>query len=39
LWVNFGADYYGVGHDMLNCAKAVTNGVIPLVGVFCLDFI
>ena len=39
LGVNFGADYYGVVPDMLNFAKAVTNGVIPLGGVICRDFI
>jgi beta-alanine--pyruvate transaminase len=31
----FGADYYGVVPDMLNFAKCVTNGVIPLGGVIC----
>ncbi|MBC7444479.1 MAG: aminotransferase class III-fold pyridoxal phosphate-dependent enzyme [Polaromonas sp.] len=35
LGVNFGADYYGVVPDMLNFAKCVTNGVIPLGGVIC----
>ncbi len=39
LGMNFGADYYGVVPDMLNFAKAVTNGVIPLGGVICRDFI
>ena len=39
LGVNFGADYYGVVPDMLNFAKAVTNGVIPLGGVICRAFI
>jgi len=34
---NFGADYYGVVPDMLNFAKCVTNGVIPLGGVICRD--
>ncbi|MEO6322475.1 MAG: aminotransferase class III-fold pyridoxal phosphate-dependent enzyme, partial [Polaromonas sp.] len=34
---NFGADYYGVVPDMLNFAKCVTNGVIPLGGVICTD--
>ena len=34
---NFGADYYGVIPDMLNFAKCVTNGVIPLGGVICSD--
>jgi beta-alanine--pyruvate transaminase len=37
LGVNFGADYYGVVPDMLNFAKCVTNGVIPLGGVICRD--
>ena len=34
---NFAADYYGVVPDMLNFAKGVTNGVIPLGGVICTD--
>ena len=34
---NFAADYYGVVPDMLNFAKCVTNGVIPLGGVICTD--
>jgi beta-alanine--pyruvate transaminase len=33
----FASDYYGVQPDMLNFAKAVTNGVIPLGGVICTD--
>ena len=37
MGVNFAADYYGVVPDMLNFAKAVTNGVIPLGGVICRD--
>lgn len=37
LGCNFGADYYGVVPDMLNFAKGVTNGVIPLGGVICTD--
>ena len=37
LGCNFGADYYGVVPDMLNFAKCVTNGVIPLGGVICTD--
>ena len=37
LGVNFAADYYGVVPDMLNFAKCVTNGVIPLGGVICTD--
>lgn len=35
----FAADYYGVVPDMLNFAKCVTNGVIPLGGVICRDFL
>ena len=34
---NFASDYYGVVPDMLNFAKCVTNGVIPLGGVICTD--
>ena len=37
LGCNFGADFYGVVPDMLNFAKCVTNGVIPLGGVICSD--
>jgi beta-alanine--pyruvate transaminase len=37
LGTAFGADYYGVVPDMLNFAKCVTNGVIPLGGVICRD--
>ena len=37
LGCNFGADYYGVVPDLLNFAKGVTNGVIPLGGVICSD--
>jgi beta-alanine--pyruvate transaminase len=37
LGCNFGADFYGVVPDMLNFAKGVTNGVIPLGGVICSD--
>ncbi|HSV79975.1 MAG TPA: aminotransferase class III-fold pyridoxal phosphate-dependent enzyme [Ramlibacter sp.] len=33
----FAADFYGVVPDMLNFAKCVTNGVIPLGGVICRD--
>ena len=33
----FASDFYGVQPDMLNFAKAVTNGVIPLGGVICSD--
>jgi beta-alanine--pyruvate transaminase len=39
LGTAFGADFYGVVPDMLNFAKCVTNGVIPLGGVICRDFI
>ena len=39
MGTNFGADFYGVVPDMLNFAKAVTNGVIPLGGVLVRDFI
>ncbi|RYX96887.1 MAG: aminotransferase class III-fold pyridoxal phosphate-dependent enzyme [Comamonadaceae bacterium] len=39
LGTAFGADYYGVVPDMLNFAKCVTNGVIPLGGVICRDHI
>ncbi len=37
LGSNFAADYFGVVPDMLNFAKCVTNGVIPLGGVICRD--
>ena len=37
LGTNFAADYYGVVPDMINFAKCVTNGVIPLGGVICSD--
>ncbi|MDI1272160.1 aminotransferase class III-fold pyridoxal phosphate-dependent enzyme [Polaromonas sp.] len=37
MGTNFAADYYGVVPDMLNFAKCVTNGVIPLGGVICTD--
>jgi beta-alanine--pyruvate transaminase len=37
LGTAFGSDYYGVQPDMLNFAKCVTNGVIPLGGVICTD--
>ena len=39
MGTNFGADFYGVVPDMLNFAKCVTNGVIPLGGVVCRDHI
>ena len=37
LGCNFGADYYGVVPDMINFAKGVSNGVIPLGGVICSE--
>lgn len=37
MGTNFGADFYGVVPDMLNFAKCVTNGVIPLGCVICRD--
>lgn len=37
LGTPFAADFYGVQPDMLNFAKAVSNGVIPLGGVICTD--
>ena len=37
MGTNFAADYYGVVPDMLNFAKCVTNGVIPLGGVICRE--
>jgi beta-alanine--pyruvate transaminase len=39
MGTNFAADYYGVVPDMINFAKGVTNGVIPLGGVICRDFL
>jgi beta-alanine--pyruvate transaminase len=39
LGTPFGADFYGVVPDMLNFAKCVTNGVIPLGGVICRDHV
>jgi beta-alanine--pyruvate transaminase len=39
LGTNFASDYYGVVPDMLNFAKCVTNGVIPLGGVICRDHV
>jgi beta-alanine--pyruvate transaminase len=39
MGTNFAADYYGVVPDMLNFAKCVTNGVIPLGGVICRDHV
>jgi len=37
LGTAFGADFYDVVPDMLNFAKCVTNGVIPLGGVICRE--
>jgi beta-alanine--pyruvate transaminase len=37
LGTAFASDHYGVQPDMLNFAKAVTNGVFPLGGVVCTD--
>jgi len=37
LGTPFGADFYGVVPDMINFAKCVTNGVIPLGGVIAHD--
>jgi beta-alanine--pyruvate transaminase len=37
MGTNFAADFYGVVPDMLNFAKLVTNGVIPMGGVICRD--
>ncbi len=37
MGTNFASDFYGVVPDMLNFAKCVTNGVIPLGGVICRD--
>ena len=37
MGTNFAADFFGVVPDMLNFAKCVTNGVIPLGGVICTD--
>ena len=39
LGTAFGATWYDVVPDMINFAKCVTNGVIPLGGVICRDFI
>ncbi len=33
----FAADYFGVVPDMLNFAKCVTNGVVPMGGVICRE--
>lgn len=37
LGTAFGADFYGVVPDMINFAKCVTNGVIPMGGVIASD--
>ncbi|GAC1531483.1 MAG: aspartate aminotransferase family protein [Ramlibacter sp.] len=37
MGANFAADFFSVQPDMLNFAKCVTNGVIPLGGVICSD--
>jgi beta-alanine--pyruvate transaminase len=37
LGTAFASGYFGVQPDMLNFAKAVTNGVFPLGGVICTD--
>jgi len=37
LGTPFASDFYGVVPDMINFAKCVTNGVIPLGGVICSD--
>ena len=37
LGTAFASDWYGVQPDMLNFAKCVTNGVIPLGGVICSE--
>jgi beta-alanine--pyruvate transaminase len=37
MGTNFASDFYGVVPDMLNFAKCVTNGVIPMGGVICRD--
>jgi beta-alanine--pyruvate transaminase len=39
LGTPFAADFYGVVPDMLNFAKGVTNGVIPLGGVICREHV
>ena len=39
MGTNFAADFYGVVPDMLNFAKCVTNGVMPLGGVVCREHI
>jgi beta-alanine--pyruvate transaminase len=37
LGTPFASDFFGVIPDMLNFAKAVTNGVFPMGGVICRD--
>ncbi len=37
LGTSFAADFYNVVPDMLNFAKCVTNGVIPMGGVICRE--
>jgi beta-alanine--pyruvate transaminase len=39
MGTGFASDYYDVVPDMLNFAKCVTNGVIPLGGVICRQHI
>ena len=39
MGVPFAADYFGVVPDMLNFAKCVTNGVVPMGGVICREAI
>ena len=39
LGTPFGADFYGVVPDMVNFAKCVTNGVVPLGGVIAREHI
>jgi beta-alanine--pyruvate transaminase len=39
MGVPFAADFFGVVPDMLNFAKCVTNGVIPMGGVICREHI
>ncbi len=39
LGTNFGADYFGVMPDIITTAKGITNGTIPMGGVFVKDHI
>lgn len=39
MGTSFGADFYDVVPDMLTFAKCVTNGVQPLGGVVCREFL